>query len=103
MEAGKATNNNMLGVIKRDWELIKKTVKEKGELSDISYITWVKPLEVADLTGEELKISIPVVLNQAVTYISDHYKKIFEAVLHELYGQYFSVQFLSSSNKGGVC
>ena len=86
----------MLDTIKAAWNLIKRNVMETGVVSEISNITWIKPLEVVDSEGDNLLIAVPYDLRLAKTYISDHYSVIFEEVLREFYGQIVYVQFVAS-------
>ena len=41
------------------WDEILRTVKEERELSDISFETWLKPLEIYGIDGNKLYILVP--------------------------------------------
>ena len=59
----------MLEIIQNNWNAIKKVVKDKGSLSDISYRTWVEPLALENLTNGVLVICFPCNVDTAVWII----------------------------------
>lgn len=86
----------MLEIIQNNWNAIKEVVKEKGSLSDISYRTWVEPLALENLTNGVLVICFPCNVDTAVEYVSNHYTKIFEEVLLDIYSVPIKVRFVAS-------
>ena len=45
--------------MKEKWNLIKETIRDEYELSDISYNTWVKPLNFYSEKDDIVTIMIP--------------------------------------------
>ena len=67
--------------IKDKWNLIKETLREEYELSDISYNTWVKPLNFHSVKDDIVTLTIPSDQAHALKYISSKYKSYFNYVL----------------------
>lgn len=60
--------------IKEKWDLIKDTIRNEYELSDISYNTWVKPLIFHSEIDNIVTIMIPSDQAHSLKYISSKYK-----------------------------
>ena len=56
--------------IKENWDLIKETLRTEYDLSDISYNTWVKPLNFHSVKDDIVTIMIPSDQAHALKYIS---------------------------------
>ena len=54
------------------WDQILNTVKKEHEISDISFDTWMRPLEVYALEGNKLYILAPFE-QMALSYIQKKY------------------------------
>ena len=54
------------------WDEILSTVKHEHDISDISFDTWIRPLEVFAIEGNTLYILVPSE-QMALTYISKKY------------------------------
>lgn len=63
--------------MKEKWNLIKETIRDEYELSDISYNTWVKPLNFYSEKDDIVTIMIPSDQAHALKYISSKYKSFF--------------------------
>ena len=46
----------MLEQLKEKWELIKNNLKEEYDITSVSFDTWIKPLELAAVEGEVVKV-----------------------------------------------
>ena len=55
--------------IKENWDVIKDTIRAEYDLSDISYNTWVKPLNFHNVKDDTVIIIIPSDQAHALNYI----------------------------------
>ena len=60
--------------ISEKWELIKDTVRNEYELSDISFDTWIKPLRFYDVCDNTVVIMIPSEASHALNYINTSFE-----------------------------
>ena len=54
------------------WDEILNTVKQEYEISDVSFDTWIRPLEVFAIEGNTLYILVPSE-QMALSYISKNF------------------------------
>lgn len=80
--------------IKENWQLIKETMKKEYNISDISYQTWVAPLEFYNVTNDVVNIIIPTDLAPALNYISSKYKSFFQVTITEMFDHNYEVKFI---------
>ncbi|WWR15849.1 chromosomal replication initiator protein DnaA [Lachnospiraceae bacterium JLR.KK008] len=80
--------------LKNKWETIKETVKKEYDLSDISYNTWVAPLQFYKIEDDTVIISIPSDQSYALKYISSKYKSYFQVTITELMEHEYKVTFI---------
>ena len=80
--------------IRERWEEIKETIKIEYDLSDISYSTWVKPLNFYNVENDVVIILIPSDQAHALNYISNKYKNYFQVSISEMFNHEFSVSFI---------
>ena len=64
------------------WDEILQTVKTEHDVSDISFDTWIKPLEVFGVEGNTLYILVPSE-QMTLSYISKKYY-LFVTLFYEL-------------------
>lgn len=79
--------------ILQKWEDILLTVKEEHELTNVSFNTWLKPLEICAVVGNKLYILVPgeqVGLN----YISKRYKLPLKVAITEITGVEYELIFV---------
>ena len=57
--------------IKENWELIKETLKKEYSITEISYTTWVSPLQCYEVKDDEVVILIPSDQAHALNYINN--------------------------------
>lgn len=74
----------MMDFIKDNWNLIKDTLRTEYDLSDISYNTWVKPLNFHSVKDDIVTITIPSDQAHALKYISSKYKSYFQVTISEM-------------------
>lgn len=80
--------------IKENWQIIKETMRREYGISDISYQTWVAPLEFYTVSDDIVSIIIPADLAPALNYISSKYKSFFQVTISEMFDHKYSVKFI---------
>lgn len=80
--------------IKENWQIIKETMRREYNISDISYQTWVAPLEFYTVTDDVVSIIIPTDLAPALNYISSKYKSFFQVTITEMFNHNYDVKFI---------
>lgn len=80
--------------IKENWQIIKETMRREYNISDISYQTWVTPLEFYTVTDDVVSIIIPTDLAPALNYISSKYKSFFQVTITEMFNHNYDVKFI---------
>lgn len=80
--------------IKENWDIIKETMKREYNISDISYQTWIAPLEYYNMVDDEVIIIIPNDLAPALNYISSKYKSFFQVTISEIFNHNYNVKFI---------
>ena len=80
--------------IKENWPAIKETIRREYNISDISYQTWVEPLEFHNVTDDVVNIIIPSDQAHALNYISSKYKSFFQVTITEMYDHNYDVKFI---------
>ena len=61
--------------IGENWEMIKQTIHTEYDLTNISYNTWIEPLQFYDVKDDTVYIQIPTGQAHALNYISNKYRK----------------------------
>ena len=79
-------------VIKK-WDQILNTVKKEHEISDISFDTWMRPLEVYAVEGNTLYILAPFE-QMALSYIQKKYYLPLKVAIGEILGEEYDIQFI---------
>lgn len=80
--------------IKENWNLIKETLRTEYDLSDISYNTWVKPLNYHSIKDDLVTITIPSDQAHALKYISSKYKSYFQVTISEMMDHTYDISFI---------
>lgn len=75
------------------WTEILQTVKTEHEISDISFDTWIKPLEVYGIQGNKLYILVPSE-QMTLSYISKKYYLPLKVAITELTGIEYEIEFI---------
>ena len=95
--------------IRENWMTVKETIRREYNISDISYQTWVAPLEFYNVENDVVSIIIPSDQAHALNYISSKYKSFFQVTITEMFEHNFDVKFIlekdvkkpESKNNGG--
>jgi chromosomal replication initiator protein len=80
--------------IKENWTEIKETVRREYNLSDISFHTWVEPLEFFNVVNDVINIIIPSDQAHALNYISSKYKSFFQVTITEMFNHNYDITFI---------
>ena len=80
--------------IKEKWNDIKETIRKEDELTDVSYDTWVKPLQFYDVKEDSVIIMIPSDQAHALNYISSKYKNFFKVIISEMMDHTYDISFI---------
>ena len=75
------------------WDEILQTVKTEHDISDISFDTWIRPLEVYGVEGNTLYILVPSV-QMTLNYISKKYQLPLKVAIAEITGIEYDIQFI---------
>ena len=75
------------------WDQILNTVKKEHEISDISFDTWMRPLEVYAIEENVLYILAPFE-QMALTYIQKKYYLPLKVAIGEVIGEEYDIQFI---------
>ena len=81
-------------LIREKWNLIKETLRTEYDLSDISYNTWVKPLNFHSEKDDIVTIMIPSDQAHALKYISSKYKSYFQVTISEMMDHTYDIAFI---------
>ena len=80
--------------IRDKWDLIKETLREEYELSDISYNTWIVPLDFYQVKNNIVTIMIPSDQAHALNYITSKYKSYFQVTISEMMNHTYDISFI---------
>lgn len=74
------------------WNEILQMVKEEHGLTDVSFNTWIKPLEVFAIDGNTLYILVPSE-QMGLSYINKKYYLPLKVAIGEVTGIEYDIQF----------
>ena len=80
--------------IEKNWDLIKEKIRNEYDLSDISYSTWIAPLNFYKLEDNIVTILIPSDQSHALNYISNKYKSFFQVTISEMMDHTYDISFI---------
>ncbi len=84
-----------MDIIKENWNKIKEIIRTEYDLSDISFNTWVKPLEYHETVDDVVYIVIPADQSgMSLNYISSKYSKFFQVTITEMFDHNYDVTFV---------
>lgn len=75
------------------WPEILQTVKEEHELTDVSFNTWLKPLEVFSVKDDTLYILVPDE-QMGLNYITKKYRLPIKVAVAEITGKDYEIEFV---------
>uniref|UniRef100_UPI0040564A97 chromosomal replication initiator protein DnaA n=1 Tax=Agathobacter sp. TaxID=2021311 RepID=UPI0040564A97 len=75
------------------WNEILETVKKEHEISDVSFDTWMRPLEVYAVEDDIIYVLVPLE-QMALNYISKKYYLPLKVAVAEIIGKEYDIHFL---------
>lgn len=93
-EQGNEMESTFSDSIKKNWNLIKETIKKEYELSNISFSTWIEPLKLYRVEENNILVIIPAEKAHAINYISNKYTSFFEVTITEMTDKDCTVTFI---------
>lgn len=75
------------------WDEILHNIKTEHDISDISFDTWIRPLEVYGIDGNTLYILVPSE-QMTLSYISKKYYLPLKVAVAEIIGIEYEIQFI---------
>lgn len=95
--------------LKQKWDLIMQTLKEDYDITDMSFRTWIKPIQVYSVVGDKITLLIPennndsdgkgLSYNMRVGYIERKYLAAITLTIAEIMGREYDVTLMSSIDK----
>lgn len=95
--------------LKQKWDLIIQTLKEYYDITDMSFRTWIKPIQVYSVVGDKITLLIPennndsdgkgLSYNMRVGYIERKYLAAITLTIAEIMGREYDVTLMSSIDK----
>lgn len=82
-----------MDVIREKWEEILYTVKVEHELSDISFKTWLRPLEIHSISDHVVTILVPSE-QMGLEYINKKYMFPIKVAIAEITGTEYDIEFI---------
>lgn len=76
------------------WEAILQTVKNEHELTEVSFNTWLKPLELFSTKDDTLYILIPTDDQMTLNYINRKYTLPIKVAVAEIVGKEYEIEFV---------
>ena len=83
-----------MDLIRENWNLIKETLRKEYELSDVSYHTWIEPLNFHRVKDNVVTIIIPSDQAHALNYISSKYRIFFQVTIAEMMNHIYDISFI---------
>lgn len=84
--------------VSENWEQILQIVKTEHEVSDVSFKTWLKPLEVYSVEGNQVTILVPSGEQLALNFVSKRYTLPLQAVISEFLGLDCEIRYVLPDN-----
>ena len=82
-----------MDILNEKWEEILQLVKTEHELSEISFKTWLKPLQINSVSGNTVYILVPSE-QMGIEYITKKYMFPIKVAIAEIIGHEFDIEFI---------
>ncbi len=87
-----------MDLIKERWNEIKEIMKTEYNFTDISFNTWIMPLEEYCVKEDTVFIMIPNEKANVADYISSKYKTFFQVTISEMFDHNYDVTFITEKD-----
>lgn len=84
--------------IKGNWSEIKEIIRIEYDLTDISFKTWVDPLQFYNVVNDVVSIVVPADKSHLLGYISSKYGSFFRVAITEKFDHFYEVKFISEKD-----
>ena len=91
----------MLSTIREKWPEILNNLKKEHDISDVSFKTWLLPLEVRALEGDTIIIVVPEE-TIGLQYIKKKYYTPLKVCIEETIGRSFDIEFILPEQLGSI-
>ena len=88
----------MAGISTEIWEEILQATKEKNDIPDISFRTWLQPLKVQDVRDNTIVVLVNTGV-MGVEYISKKYLCLLDIAALEVTGTGYEIQLILPKNR----
>ena len=74
----------MIDLLKEKWEEIKENLKEEYDITIVSFNTWIKPLEVASVEDNLVKVVVTDGSDKfVIDYLTKKYQRLLQVMIEE--------------------
>ena len=87
----------MLETIRNNWDKILNAMKEEFDILDVSFKTWLLPLEVVAADHNEVTIMVPE--SATLNYLRKRYTRMLQVTIGEVTGYACTVTFISPEDR----
>lgn len=85
--------NSMFEQLKEQWDNILLHAKEKYDVMDVSFATWLRPLKIYAVDGDVVKVTVPD--EQILRYVQKKYGLILRASIEAVTGFTCTLDFIA--------
>ena len=89
-----------MNIVAEKWDEIIHKLKIEYGLSNVSFRTWIEPLEVYNVSDSTVYILVP--LKSSVDYINQKYLLPFQVCIAEITGQEFELKFITVDDSQNI-
>ncbi|MCR4989560.1 MAG: chromosomal replication initiator protein DnaA [Lachnospiraceae bacterium] len=86
--------SNYNDFIETNWDNIKENIRSEYDIADISFDTWIRPLNYSGIENDTVSIVIPSDQAQAINYITKKYKNFFVESISVMIDHSINVNFI---------
>ena len=90
----------MLETIRNNWDKILNAMKEEFDILDVSFKTWLLPLEVVAADHNEVTIMVPE--SATLNYLRKRYTRMLQVTIEEVTGYACTVTFISPEDRASM-
>lgn len=92
----------MIDLLKERWEEIKENLKEEYDITIVSFNTWIKPLEVASVEDNLVKVVVTDGSDKfVIDYLTKKYQRLLQVMIEETIDFHCQVEFVLPNDLNG--